>query len=120
MVDESGIYQCNDTVENVVFECHSNYLVLGQDLVVVPLDGVTGSRCVIDNVSTVKLVKSCWRHGVRILTDSGEVKEMDAFMHDVIIMSYFIKDPLERCCMSQYCCVVVGRDTVCYLGQKYY
>ena len=43
---------------------------------------------------------------------------MNSFVGDVIILSYLVKDPLERDCMSHYCCVVVGRDTVCYLGQE--
>ena len=120
VVDESGIYQCNDRIENVLLECRSNYLVLGQDLVVIPLDGVTGSRCMVNNMSTVKLVEPSWHHGVRIVTDSGEVEEVDTFVRDVIILSYFVIYPLERYSMSQYCCIVVGRDTVCYLGQKYH
>ena len=43
VVDQSRIYQCDNTVEYVVFERGSDNFVMGQDLVVVPLYGLTGS-----------------------------------------------------------------------------
>ena len=71
VVDQSQIYQCDNTVEYVVFERGSDDFVMGQDLVVVPLYGLTGSRCMVDYVSTVLLVESSRRHRVRIIFYSG-------------------------------------------------
>ena len=71
VVDQSRIYQCYDTVEYVVLERSTNDFVMGQDLVVVPLYGLTGSRCVVDYVSTIQLVESSRRHCIRIIFDSG-------------------------------------------------
>ena len=62
VVDQSGINESDYTVKNVVFKCSSNDLVLCQNLVVVPLNGLAGSRCVVYYVSAVKLVESGWRH----------------------------------------------------------
>ena len=73
VVNQSGIDESDHTVENVVLKCGTNYLVLCQNLVVVPLDGVAGSRCVVYYVSAVKLLESSWSHGVRVISDSGEV-----------------------------------------------
>ena len=42
-----------------------------QDLVVVPLDGLSGSRGVVDYVCVIKLVESSRCHGVRIVFKSG-------------------------------------------------
>ena len=45
---------------------------------------------------------------------------MNTFVGDVVILSYFIKYSLERCCMSHYCCIVVCGDTICHLRQEYH
>ena len=37
---------------------------------------------------------------------------MNPAMGDIVILSDFVKDPLQRCCMSEDCCVVVDGDTV--------
>ena len=55
----------------MVFERSSNYLILGQELVIVPLDGLSGQRCVVDYVCAIKLVESGRCHGVRIILESG-------------------------------------------------
>ena len=55
----------------MVFKRSSNYLILGQELVIVPLDGLSGLRGVVDYVCAVKLVESSRYHGVRIVFESG-------------------------------------------------
>ena len=71
VVDESVTYQCNDIIENVVFECSSDYLILGQELVIVPLNSLSSSRGVVDYVCAVKLVESGRCHCVQIVLQSG-------------------------------------------------
>ena len=44
---------------------------------------------------------------------------MDPLVSNIIVMSYFVKDPLQGRSMSQYSGVVVDRDTVCYLAEEY-
>ena len=73
VVNQSRIDESDHPVENVVLKCSTNYLILCQNLVVVPLDGLAGSRCVVYYVSAVKLVESGWHHSVRVISDSGEV-----------------------------------------------
>ena len=55
----------------MVFEHSSNYLILGQDLVIVPLNGLTGSLGVVNDVSAVKLVEAGRCHCVQIVLKSG-------------------------------------------------
>ena len=55
----------------MVFECSSNYLILGQELVIVLLDCLSDSRSVVDYVCAAKLVESGRCHGVRIVFESG-------------------------------------------------
>ena len=56
VVNQSGIDESDYTVKNVVLECSSNYFILCQNLVVVPLNGLAGLRCVVYYASAVKLV----------------------------------------------------------------
>ena len=55
----------------MVFKCCSDYLIMNQDLVVVPLNGLSGLRGVVDYVCAIKLVESGRCHGVRIVFESG-------------------------------------------------
>ena len=53
MLSESKIHECYYTVENVIFECCSDDLVMCENLVIVPLYSFAGSRCVVDDVGSV-------------------------------------------------------------------
>ena len=55
----------------MVFKRSSNYLILGQELVIVLFDGLSGPHGVVDYVCAIKLVESGRCHGVRIVFESG-------------------------------------------------
>ena len=55
----------------MVFKRSSSYLIMGQELVIVPLDGLSGSRGAVDYVYAIKLVESGRCHGVQIVFESG-------------------------------------------------
>ena len=68
---QARINQGDDTVQNVVFKSGTNYFVLCEYLVVIPLDCLASQRCVVDDVSAIQLLESGWCHRVGVILDSG-------------------------------------------------
>ena len=102
----------------MVFKSCSNNFILSKHLVVIPLDGFSSSGCVVDDVSPIQLIETCWRHGVRIVFNSRQVHEVYSSVSDIVIFSHLIEDPLKRGGVSQDCSVVIDGHTVGYLAEE--
>ena len=78
----------------MILQRGSHDFILGQNLVVVPLYSFSGSRGMVDYVSSVELVESNWSHSFRIILYPGEVHEVDSMVSDVIVLPDLVKNPL--------------------------
>ena len=74
----------------MILESCTDYFIVSELLVVVPLDGLASSGRVVDDMCAVELVEPSWCHGIRVVFDSGQVHKVDAFVGQVIVESDFV------------------------------
>ena len=108
VVSKPGVDEGDHAVEDVILESRSDYFIMSELLVVIPLDELSSSSGVVDYVSSVELVEASGCHGVWLIFYSRQVHEVYSFMGEVVIEPDFVQDPLQGSGVSQYSGIVVN------------